>query len=158
MNPFNKKIKAFTISEMLVVLVISSVVVGLSLTVLNLVQKQVNTINYNNAINTQMQQLERVLTHDFQRCNLSYNREKNELKCISISDTIIYSFKEDLVLRNTDTLKIPIYKIMMYIDGNAVKESAIDAIEIQLSNESSENKLFISKTKDASFYMNEYGI
>lgn len=158
MKPLNKKIEAFTISEILVVLVISSIVVGLSLTILNLVQKQMRTINRNNAKNTEIQQLERALTHDFQRYKLSYNSKKNQLKGVSVKDTVTYNFRDNFVLRNTDTIKASIYKPTLYLDGNTVKESAIDAIELQLSKKFTEKKLFISKTKDASYYLNKHGI
>lgn len=72
----------------------------------------------------------------------------------SIKDTVLYSFKENFVLRNKDTIKASIYKSTIYLDGNMVKGKAIDAIELQLSKEFSEKKLFISKIKDASFYLN----
>lgn len=158
MKPLNKKIKAFTISEMLVVLVISSVVVGLSLTVLSLVQKQLKTMNENQAKNTEIQQLERALTRDFQRYELSYNHKNDQLKGLSVIDSVIYRFNENFVLRNTDTLWVPIYKSVRYLNGTSVSENEIDAIQLQWSKEFPEKKLFISKTKDAAFYMNYNGI
>lgn len=154
MKLINKKFNAFTISEMLVVLVISSIVVGLALTVLNLVQKQLNSISNNYTKNTEIRLLERALVYDFQRYNLFYNNKNNQLMGHSIKDTVLYSFKENFVLRNKDTIKASIYKSTIYLDGNMVKGKAIDAIELQLSKEFSEKKLFISKIKDASFYLN----
>ena len=158
MKSLDKKIKAFTISEMLVVLVISSVVVGLSLTVLSLVQKQVGAINENYKKNTEMQQLERVLTYDFQRYELFYNSKNDQLKGMSVTDTVVYHFNENFIIRNTDTLYVSIAKMIKYLDGNLVTENSIDALELQWSKDFPEKKLFISKIKDAAFYMNNNGI
>lgn len=158
MRLLNKKIKAFTLSEMLVVLVISSIVVSLSFVVLNLVQKQINSIKNNYAKNTELQLLERALVYDFQSYNLFYNTKNRQLTGISLKDSVVYSFKENYVLRNADTIKVQTLEPIFYLDGNNVKENSIDAIEIRLSKEFLEKKLFISKTKDASFYINNNGV
>ena len=158
MTALNKKIKAFTISEMLVVLVISGIVVSLSLVVLNLVQKQMNSIKNNYTKNTEIRLLERALVQDFQRYNLVYASKNEQLMGLSIKDSVIYSFKENFVLRNADTINVSIFKSTLYLDGTITKENSIDAIELQLSKEFPEKKLFISKTKDASFYVNNNGI
>lgn len=153
----NKKVTAFTISELLVVLVISSILIGLSLTVLNLVQKQVSVIRSNYEKNTEIQQLERTLVYDFQRYKLLYNIQNNRLSAFSVNDTVTYHFNENFTVRNADTLYVSIVKLTKYLDGNPAKEGAIDAIELQLSKEFVAKKLFISKTKDASFYINNDG-
>ena len=154
MKLFNKKIKAFTISEMLIVLVISSIVVGLSLTVLNLVQKQMNTIKNTYVSNTEVRLLERTLLQDFNRYSLFCNSQANELIGFSIKDTVVYRFTETQVIRNQDTLGVAIFKSNFYLDGNKVDRKSIDAVELQLSKQFPEKKLFISKTNDAAFYMN----
>ena len=126
MAPLNKKVKAFTISEMLVVLVISSVVISLSMVVLNLVQKQMNSIKNNYAKNTEIRLLERALVHDFQRYDLLYNSQHEQLMGLSIKDSVIYSFKENFVLRNADTINVSIFKSTFYLDGTIAKENSID--------------------------------
>jgi competence protein ComGC len=70
MKAFNKKVTAFTIAEMLVVLVISGIVISLTMLILSLVQKQLSIINTNNEKTTEIQLLERVLWQDFNRHNL----------------------------------------------------------------------------------------
>ena len=77
MKAFNKKVTAFTIAEMLVVLVISGIVISLTMLILSLVQKQLSIINTNNEKTTEIQLLERVLWQDFNRHNLFFNEKQN---------------------------------------------------------------------------------
>ncbi len=154
----NKKITAFTIAEMLVVLVISGIVISLTMLILRLVQKQVKVINTANDQKTEIRLLERALWQDFNKHSLFYDSMKQQMQCISEIDTIHYTFKENYIIRNTDTLDIPVFKTMLYLDGNTVTNNHIDAIELQLSKEMADKIIFIYKTKDASFYLNNNGI
>ncbi|WP_406755908.1 PulJ/GspJ family protein, partial [Tenacibaculum maritimum] len=72
---FNKKIKAFTLSEMLVVLVISSILISLTFLILSMVQQQVEIIQGNLKRKQQVQFLERVLWKDFNEYSVVYNQE-----------------------------------------------------------------------------------
>ncbi|MEM9650388.1 MAG: prepilin-type N-terminal cleavage/methylation domain-containing protein, partial [Bacteroidota bacterium] len=60
-----KKLRAFTLSEMLVVLLLTVIVVGLAFSVLNLVQRQMSGIESNYARNTAFDQLKQSLWVDF---------------------------------------------------------------------------------------------
>lgn len=158
MKVLTKKIKAFTVAELLIVLVISSIVVGLSLTVLNLVQRQLVNIQNNYAKNTEVRLLERALHNDFYNYNLNLDANNKGLQAYHENDTINYQFKEQFLLRNTDTLSVAIYQIKAYLDGNQVNSGPIDALELSLSKAGPEYRFFISKRKDATFYMNTDGI
>lgn len=150
----SKKINAFTVSEMLVVLVISSIIISITLIVVTLVQRQIKSIQTIYKSNTELQLLERALWQDFNRYNISYNEQNKQLKFVSEIDSVFYTFSENLVIRNTDTLSIQIIDSKFYLDGVAVREGMIDALEFQLSKEIANKKLFIFKEKDASHYMN----
>lgn len=155
----NKKIKAFTISEMLVVLVISSIVIALAMIVLGLVQQQLKIINNNYQEQTEIRILERTLLNDFNTHQLYYNSSRKELTCISEIDTVNYKFSTDFVQRNTDTLNVPIVELTPFLNGDVTNGDQIDAMELQLTKDIIQNRtIFISKTKDASFYINNYGI
>lgn len=158
MQVLNEKIKAFTIAEMLVVLVISGIVISLTMLVLSLVQKQLRIININNNKTTEIRLLERVLCQDFNRYSLFYDTKQQQLHCVSEVDTVNYRLKSNYIIRNKDTLDVVVFKTTTYLDGNAINNSRIDAIELQLSKDHPNKKLFIYKTKDASYYMNNNGI
>jgi len=156
MERLNRKVKAFTLAEMLVVLVISGIVISLTMLILSLVQKQLRIINTNNNKTTEIRLLERALWQDFNKHRLFYNNTKQQLHCISEIDTVLYTFTPSYVIRNTDTLNVPIFKTTTYLDGTTTtNNNNIDAIELQLSKEIADKTVFIYTSKDASFYLNE---
>ncbi|WP_117885639.1 hypothetical protein [Aureibaculum luteum] len=155
MPPLNKKVKAFTIAEMLVVLVVSVIVIALAMIVLGMVQQQIRIVNNNYDKQTEIRLLERTLLNDFNKHQLYYNNNKKELTCISEIDTVNYIFSSDFIKRNNDTLSVPIIDVVVFLDGDVIKNNEIDALELQLSKEIEEKTIFVSKTKDASYYLNK---
>jgi hypothetical protein len=153
----NKKIKSFTITEMLVVMVLTTIVIAIAILVLNLVQNELIGIQVNLKNNTEVRTLELTLWNDFNKNEVLVEPKNNRLICISPCDTVIYQFKENYVLRDTDTLKISFEKKDFFLDMNTALTS-VDAIELNLSKEFQNKKLFIYKTKAASYYMNNNGI
>lgn len=153
----NKKIKSFTITEMLVVMILTTIVIAIAILVLNLVQNELIGIQVNLKNNTEVRTLELTLWNDFNKNDVLVASKNNQLVCISLCDTVIYQFKENYVLRDTDTLKISIEKKEFYLDMNTALTS-VDAIELNLSKEFQNKKLFIYKTKAASYYMNNNGL
>lgn len=152
MQRLNKKLEAFTISEMLVVLVISGIVISLSLVVLTLVQKQIQSMNKNQEKQSELRLLERALWWDFNKYDLTYT--KQQLTCVSELDTVTYVFSQDHVLRNNDTLKINAHNVKVYLDGALTNLSTIDAIELDISKTDQERTIFFYKTKDAAHFIN----
>ena len=155
MKVLNKKIKAFTIAEMLAVLVISSIVISLTMLILSLIQKQVSTIDINYDHNTEMRLLERTLWQDLNEHNARYNPTKRQLQCVSENDTVNYMFGSNFVIRNRDTLKIRVVKADLYLEGSIAKGGYIDALELQISRENTDKMVFVYKIKDAAFYVND---
>lgn len=149
-----KKINAFTLAEMLVVLVISSIIITITILVLNLVQGQIRAIQtiYKNNIETRL--LERALWQDFNRYQLYFNKSNEQLMGISEKDSVTYIFNQDYIIRNTDTIRVLLTMKTLFLDGNEVNNNEIDAIELQLSKEIKNKKLFIFKRKDATHYLN----
>jgi len=64
MIKYSSKIKAFTLNEMLVVLLITAIVVGMSFAVLSLVQQQMHGIDGNYKKNTAFNLLKQSLWFD----------------------------------------------------------------------------------------------
>lgn len=154
MQYLNKKIKAFTIAEMLVVLVISSIIITITILVLSLVQDQIKSIQTIYSTNVEIQLLERGLWQDFNNHKLFYESTNEQLICTSEKDTITYVFHKNFVTRNLDTIKTTIVEKRLFLDGEETKKGSIDALELYLSKEIESKKLFIFKTNDATHYMN----
>lgn len=150
----NKKIDAFTLSEMLVVLVISSIVISMAFLGLLLVQKQLKSIQDNLDNQQQMQFTERLLWRDFNSYSVRYLPAEDILFFKNSTDSLSYIFDENFIIRNNDTLEIPIIEKQLFLDGLEVQSGVIDAIKIETYPIYRNKKLFIYKTKDASFYLN----
>lgn len=149
-----KKIKSFTLAEMLVVLVISAIVVSLAIAVLMLVQKQMQIIQSIEEKKQEIIFLERALSQDFNQGRPYYQLKEKTLTKYSKHDTVSYKFNDGYVLRNDDTLKVDIKNIQCFLDGHQIKEGYVDAIGVSFSEKFYNKDLFISKIKDAAFYMN----
>ncbi len=155
MYHLHKKAKAFTIAEMLVVLVITSIVITIALLVLSMVQKQIRSIQNIYKTNTEIRLLERGLWQDFNTHNIFYTPSKQQLICTSEKDTITYTFFKGYTVRNLDTIRVAITEKTVFLDGEKIEGGAIDAIEIFFSKEIKNKKSFIFKTNDALHYMNQ---
>lgn len=155
--PKFKKIKSFTIAEMLVVMILTTIVISIAILVLNLVQTELRGIQQNFKNNTELRTLEQTLWLDFNKNEILVDTKSNQFMCISPLDTVIYKFTENYVLRNNDTLKVVIEEHKLFLDMKPSLTNA-DAIELKLSKEFQNKQLFIFKTKAASYYMNKNGI
>jgi len=150
-----KKIKAFTLSEMLVVLLLTSIVGGIAFSVLNLVQKQLFLIQGNYKHKTVVRQLEQSLTIDFNtHQNIKYDLLASKLTCYSEIDSINYIFAPNYIVKGRDTFRVSIQKKQLFFTGGLIEEGRIDAIKIDSIIEQPNRKLFIFKYNDASTYMN----
>ena len=74
MISIRKKTKAFTLSELLVVLLITVIVAGLAFTTLNLVQKQMRDIRVGFESSSEKGRLKQVLWKDFNSYSRIYFR------------------------------------------------------------------------------------
>ena len=152
----SRKINAFTLSEMLVVLVISSIVISLAFLSLDLVQKQVKNIQENLKVREDMQFVERILWKDFnENSKLKYNKSEGVLRLKNKLDSLSYIFNNQFLIRKNDTLPIEVLDKKLFLDGEEIKEGNFDAILIETPPVFGNKKLFIYKTKDASFYINK---
>jgi cell division protein FtsL len=150
----NKKIKAFTLSEMIIVLILTSIVVGLAFSVLSLVQKQMHSIKQNFNKNTELNKLEIALHVDFSRYSkINYDDLENEIKFMSPIDSISYQFYDDKIIKDLDTFNIQLQNKLLFFDGEAVMNGEMDAIKLVTSKDFQNKALFIYKKNDASNYM-----
>lgn len=150
----NKKLKAFTLAEMVVVLVVASIVIAMGFLVLNMVRKQVVLIQRNYQKKQEVQFFEVTLTRDFNARNVFYDKNKEQLILKNTKDSISYVFSDTIIIRNKDTFQIEVADKELFLDGKTVQENTIDAIEINLSENYGGKTLFIHKAKDASHYIN----
>lgn len=150
------KLKSFTLSEMLVVLIITAIVVGMAFSVLGLVQKQIRGIEKNFGKTTDLALLEQQLWQDFNGHN-SIGFQNEKITLISAIDTVQYVFKEGFVLRNNDTIDARLKIDRALYDGTEVKSGSIDAISVS-ATELPDYMIFVYSQSDATLNMNQDGI
>jgi competence protein ComGC len=150
------KVKAFTLSEVIVVLILTSIVVGMAFSVLTLIKKQMLFIENNYAKNSIVNQLEYQLWLDFNNYhNISFDQNSNELQLKTAIDSLVYEFNEKTIIKDNDTLRLDLRNVNFYYKGNLVSDGHIDAIKLGLSKEDKSKNIFVFKYNDATHYINE---
>lgn len=148
------KVQAFTLNEMVIVMIISTIVIGIAFTVLSLVQRHMWSIQQNFSINTELNRLEQALWIDTNTYGaISFNETESELKFKSIIDSTTYQFKSDYVLKGKDTFNIAIERRTFFFNGTEVSEGIVDAFRLQLPKRHKEQRLFVFKHNDATQFI-----
>ena len=152
----NNKVKSFTLSELLVVMIITAIVVGMAFSVLRLVQKQIHTIQKNYDKSTNLSLFEQRLWQDFNEYSqIQFDENENKLMLQSEMDTITYSFQDDFILRDNDTIKLKLVIDKILMEGKLIKNGNIDAMSISGEAELPKYKIFVSKRNDLTLSINQ---
>ena len=149
----NKKLKAFTLAEMIVVLIVASIVIAMGFVILDMVRKQVFLIQRN--YQKKVQFFEAILTRDFNSRNACYYKNQNRLSLKNTKDSISYVFTDTTIIREKDTFQIEVSIKKLFLEGKETFSKTIDALGINLSENYGGKELFISQRKDAAFYIND---
>lgn len=150
-----KKVKAFTLSELLVVLVISGIVVSITFLALQLVQKQIKEIQANFRDQQEILQFERVIVNDLNTRKPELNKEGNQLLFYGANDFISYTFETDYFIREKDTFKFKIIEKRFFLDNEKVDDGNFDAIHFKFAQSYSTKEIFAYTVKDSEYYMNQ---
>ena len=155
MNKPKHKIKAFTLSELIIVIMITVIVAGIAFSVLQLVQKQMYGIQTNFQHTTSVTLLEQSLAIDAHRSNhIQYDDLENTLHFISEIDTVSYRFDKTSIQKETDTFDIAIADTKFYFEGVETTSNKIDAFKLTAAKEFRNAAIFIYKRNTANTYMN----
>ncbi len=151
-----RKLKAFTLSEMLVVLLLTVIVVGLAFSILNIVQRQMNLTRENYEKGTEVHQLRQALWHDFRTFqNSVFFEEGQKLVFENELGSIQYRLLENQLIRENDTFNIELGQKRFYFDGIEVPEGKINALELLTTEDLGGKSIFVYRENDAANYMNE---
>lgn len=146
----NKKIKSFTLSEMLVVLIITSIVVGIAFSVLNLVRKQVAKLQSETDKNIQYDLLKNRITFDFYKFNKICVLANNQILFKNEIDSSFYEFKDNLLIVKQDTLIKNLKEVKFLHNNKEVNEGKIDAINLVIEEKKDVfRSVFVYKNNDA---------
>lgn len=151
----NSKIDAFTLGEMVVVLILTSIIIGLAFSVLTLVQKHMSGIQGNFNKNTELNKLEQSLWLDFNRySNIKYDALEDVIVFKNQLDSVSYQFHESYIIKNKDTFNMEVQNKHIFFDGNLTKKGVLDALKIETSKVFQNQILFVFKENDATHFVN----
>ena len=154
----NHKVRSFTLSELLIVMIITVIVVGLAFSVLNLVKKEILAVEKNYTQSTSLSFFKQQIWLDFNKNSVIYFvPQNNQIILKSELDSIYYNFDDRFVLRNNDTLKIKIEIEKLYFEGIPVKEGKIDGFSFFRKDKEPNSLFFVFKKNDATLLMNQDG-
>lgn len=150
------KTPSFTLPELLVVMIITAIVVGMAFSVLRLVQNQIHAIQTNFEKTSTLALFEQKLWQDFNDKNeIQFHEKENSLLMESEMDTVVYSFQENYILRNTDTIQLKLQLNTLFFNGKEVQGDTIDALSISAKAELPDYEIFVSKKNDLTHLMNQ---
>ncbi len=157
MNKRIRKIKAFTLNEMLVVLLITVLVVGMAFSVLRLVQVQMHGISSNYEKNTELNLLRQSLWVDFNRFDrIWYDGAEQRMVLENEVTKSSYQILPEAVVKEKDTFWAPVSRWEVYFNGETVGKGEIDAIDLYIGKEEEGGKrVFVFKRNAATSYINQ---
>ncbi|AWI25277.1 PulJ/GspJ family protein [Flavobacterium pallidum] len=151
-----RKINSFTLSELLVTMIIALIVVGLAFEVLNLVKKQFTGVQKKYENTEQLALFKERIWLDFNRhSQISYDSAKLSLTLKSDTDSVFYDFLNESVIRDKDTLKLPVKIKRAFFQGEEVTAGLVDAVSFDTGNEKTAAHLFVFKRNDTTLFMNQ---
>jgi type II secretory pathway component PulJ len=152
----NTKLKAFTLSEMIVVMLITTIVVGLAFSVLRLIQRQMTGIKANFNTHVALNKLEQALYIDFNRYGRArYNANTETLVLYSEIDSMSYAFTAQNIIRLRDTFNVELQEKQFFLMGESVVSGQVDALTLQTTPKFLSQKLFVYKHNDATLLLND---
>lgn len=147
------KIKAFSLTEMIVALLVTVIVVGLAFSVLSLVQRQMGQMGDNYERGTELNLLRQALWVDFNsHGRITYDGNAQRLHFENGPKGMDYLFGPDRVIRERDTFFIKLEEVIFYFDGLNIAEGPVDAIGLK-GNGPDGGRIFVHKYNTAENYM-----
>ena len=151
-----KKVQAFTLNEMIVVLLITVIVVGMAFSVLDLVQKQMKNIEGIYDVKLEANNLRQSLWIDFNKySSVFYDEEDERLHFSNELGTKQYEITEQGIITEKDTFDIQLQSKKFYFNNEISTTGQIDAIELETTKETGGQRIFIYKQNAAVTYMNQ---
>ena len=154
MKSFHKRVKGFTLSEMLVVMFITVVVVGLAFSILRLVEGQMMESRKRYVLKTEVNLLRQVITKDLNSISRAYvSPDGQEALLFNEIEEFKYEFNKEYILRNRDTFKINLKKKLFFFGGvQLTNPREFDAFELVLDDKVG-TTLFFAKKNAAESYL-----
>lgn len=133
--PSPRRLRAFTILELLVVLVISALLFGMAYAALRLVQRQQGIIERKSAMLGQISTWQAVLTADFS-ASLTVEVAQDHIRCQRAAGPVFYtySYADSALVRTqgevVDTFRLPIRQCQYFWQGQPRTTGLLDELTL----------------------------
>jgi prepilin-type N-terminal cleavage/methylation domain-containing protein len=119
-----RRVKAFTIMEVTVTMMIASILMGITYTTYSIISKSYLSFNRKNSDMAALEQLDKLLKRDFERAEI-IQKETGGITIKNAEHTVTYEFNPDFIVRTAgivDTFKIKTEEITTSFEGLPVNE------------------------------------
>ena len=150
-----KKIPSYTISEMIVTLIVTIVVVGIAFSVLSLVQGHMKDIELNYEDKTELNKFKQSLWIDFyQNEKVSFSAAENEILFMNpIKGEKRYKVLSTAINTTKDTFNLTVKEISAMFEGKLLNRGEIDALNIVIDDKGFERNIWVYKNTVAADYI-----
>lgn len=146
----HSKISAFTLSEMMVVLVITSIVVGIAFSVLTLVTKQFKAIEHSYDLQTQLTMFKEQLALDFDKCQAARLDSINQYLSLETNEGLLqYNFEDSQIIRAQDRFSLSYNDMNFYFQGVERKNGLVDAMSVTIKLPGKPIHVFVQRRASA---------
>ena len=150
------KLQAFTLNELLVVLLITSIVIGMGFSVLQLVQRQMHGISGVYKTQTEINLLRQSLWIDFNSYDgVWYDAGKDELVFGNQLQTSRYQWFESYIVKDRDTFHLKTGTKQFYYNGLQKEYGELDGLDLSFTENDGNQRIMVYKTNAASSYLNQ---
>ena len=140
----------------MVVLAITTIVVGMAFSVLNLVQRQMGTIKDIYEVKLEANKLRQSLWIDFNRYSYAhFDDKKGQLYFSNELEEMNYTIREDKIFTERDTFYVQLEHKAFYFKNQEREIGEIDAIELKTSKETGHQQIFVFKDNAPATYINQ---
>lgn len=151
------KISAYTLTEVLVVLALTTVVAALSFSALGFVKKSLGLVNSNYETANIYRNIELQLSLDFANSETIEAKTENGVNLITPLQTTTYSWQGNHLIKNQDTMYSGSARAEYFLNGKNTTSGTIDAIKLYLTLEQKEVAIFVRKPISTKDYLTDLG-
>ena len=119
------RVKAFTIMEVTITMVIASILMGITYTTYSIISKSYLSFNTKNNDLAALEQLDKLLRRDFDQAEI-IQKETGGITIKNANHMVTYEFTPDFIVRIAgieDTFKVKTEEITTSFEGQSVKET-----------------------------------
>lgn len=152
-----RKIKSFTVLELIIVLVLTGTVIAIAYSGASLFFKEFMIFQHRSDNAAGISLLNRLFIKDFDRSDFIY-KDNQQLKCVNRDKSIYYGFNSEYIIRRdsliVDTFKVEISGVQSRFEGNEVMDGVIDNLAFSIFHNDDSIKFQYNKKYNAESFIN----